>query len=277
MKNIVTRSISGVVYIALIVGSIMLGAPYFMALMAIFAIIAVYEFHTLIGHIQAAGKSHIPFIITDIAAVLSIIFLSSRDIAFLFGSLILLSCYAVFRIVLALYQHGGNALVSTAASFLGVLYIGLPLGIASAANYECHDIPQLRYMMLIIFVMIWLNDTGAYCVGSLFGRHRLFERLSPKKSWEGFWGGLFFSTAAGAGCYFLCPGTADIWVWAGLGMTVSIFATWGDLFESLIKRTAGVKDSGHIMPGHGGILDRIDSLLLVAPATFAYALATGLF
>ena len=124
-----------------------------------------------------------------------------------------------------------------------------------------------------MFMFIWLYDTGAFCVGMLLGRHRLFERISPKKSWEGVIGGVALAVA---GAYithywfdefFQVP---DLHVWVGLSIVVAIFSTFGDLVESLIKRTVGVKDSGHIMPGHGGILDRIDSLLLVAPAVLIY-------
>ena len=130
--------------------------------------------------------------------------------------------------------------------------------------------------------MIWLNDTGAFCVGSLIGRRRLFERISPKKSWEGFYGGLLFSIIAGivAGSPLLADHcTASLHnanftaVSLGiLGLLVSIMSTWGDLVESMIKRTLGIKDSGHLLPGHGGILDRIDSLLFVAPATLLFLL-----
>jgi phosphatidate cytidylyltransferase len=130
-------------------------------------------------------------------------------------------------------------------------------------------------LLLGVFMFIWLYDTGAYCVGMLLGRHRLFERISPKKSWEGVIGGII---ACVAGAYvtnywfdefFQVP---DINVWVGLSVVVAVFATFGDLVESLIKRTVGVKDSGNILPGHGGILDRIDSLLLVAPAVLIYLL-----
>ena len=124
-----------------------------------------------------------------------------------------------------------------------------------------------------MFVMIWLNDTGAFLVGSAIGSHRLFARLSPKKSWEGFFGGFAFSIIAGYLAHSLLPE-----YFAGysanalglLGAIVSVISTWGDLFESMIKRQMGVKDSGNLIPGHGGILDRIDSLLFVAPATFIF-------
>mgnify|MGYP003461984886 FL=1 len=128
-------------------------------------------------------------------------------------------------------------------------------------------------MLLAIFIFIWLNDTGAYCVGTLIGKHRLFERISPKKSWEGFWGGLILCVISGIAIatwlnsYFNGP---QLYGWIVLAAIVSIFSTWGDLCESLIKRSIGVKDSGKILPGHGGILDRIDSLLLVSPTALLF-------
>lgn len=276
MKNIATRSISGIVYVALIVGSIMLGAPYFMGLAVLFAVLATVEFHNLTGHLYPAQKKLSTDLITDIAATAAIVFLSSQPDKFFYGISVLLVAYILIRLIMALYDRSGHALVSAALSVLSVAYIGLPLGFASVLNYFTAGTETTCYLMLIIFIMIWLNDTGAYCVGCLLGRHRLFERLSPKKSWEGFWGGMLFCIATAVGAFYLCPGAATLPVWIGLGITVCVFATWGDLFESLVKRTVSVKDSGHIMPGHGGILDRIDSLLFVAPAAFIYAIATGL-
>jgi phosphatidate cytidylyltransferase len=118
--------------------------------------------------------------------------------------------------------------------------------------------------ILWMFALIWINDTGAYCVGSTLGKHRLCERLSPKKSWEGFWGGMLFCIIASLIYAYISktPMLANLI----LAVIVSAFATLGDLFESMLKRSAGVKDAGNIIPGHGGVLDRIDSLLFVAPA-----------
>ena len=118
-------------------------------------------------------------------------------------------------------------------------------------------------------IFIWINDTGAFLVGITIGRHRLFERISPKKSWEGFIGGLIFSFIT-AWVFSLFYDNFSLIQWLGLSLTISISSTFGDLCESLLKRTIHIKDSGHILPGHGGLLDRFDSVLLAAPAAYIY-------
>ena len=131
-------------------------------------------------------------------------------------------------------------------------------------------------MPLSVFVFLWINDSGAYCCGSLLGRHKLFPRISPGKSWEGSIGGFVFVAAAAALIWYLTDlyGVNDLqlnlWQWIGLGLVVAVFGTWGDLVESLFKRTLGIKDSGNILPGHGGMLDRFDSSLLAIPAAVVY-------
>jgi phosphatidate cytidylyltransferase len=132
---------------------------------------------------------------------------------------------------------------------------------------------------LSIFIFLWVNDSGAYCVGSLLGRHKLFPRISPGKSWEGSIGGAVFVLAAAyAISYFLdTDQMLAMPVWLGLGLVVVVFGTWGDLVESLFKRTLGIKDSGNILPGHGGMLDRFDSSLLAIPAAVIYLYTISLF
>ena len=144
---------------------------------------------------------------------------------------------------------------------------------------------QIHYDMLLplsVFIFLWTNDTGAYCSGSLFGKHKLFPRISPAKSWEGsIGGGIFVLIAAAIVGYFANSGetlhTLNIPEWMGLGLVVAVFGTWGDLVESLFKRTIGVKDSGNILPGHGGMLDRFDSSLMAIPAAVIYLYTLQLF
>ena len=156
---------------------------------------------------------------------------------------------------------------------LSQLYVALPIALLNefAFQYKLTECSVIYFtiLTLFIFVFILMSDSGAYCVGSLIGKHRLFERISPKKSWEGSIGGGVFSIASSFvfAHYF---SFLSVWEWAGLALVVVIFGTWGDLTESLMKRQLGIKDSGHILPGHGGMLDRFDSALLAIPAAVVY-------
>ena len=126
-----------------------------------------------------------------------------------------------------------------------------------------------------IYIFIWINDTGAYLSGVTLGKHKLFPRISPKKSWEGSIGGALLTVASAfAVAHFF--NFMNIWQWIGMALVVVVFGTFGDLTESMMKRHLGIKDSGHILPGHGGILDRLDSMLLSIPAVVIYLLAISL-
>jgi len=159
------------------------------------------------------------------------------------------------------------------------MYIALPFAcinmLAFRSSPDDGGIYFDRILPLCIFIFLWMNDTGAYCVGSLLGRNKLFPRVSPGKSWEGSIGGaiLVMIVAAVIGYYVkdnYCATMSAIPHWIGLGLVVVFFGTWGDLVESLFKRTLGIKDSGNILPGHGGMLDRFDSSLMAIPAAVIY-------
>ena len=270
MKNVVVRALSGIVYIALSVGALVAGQPWLAILSGLFAALAFAEFQSITFRSEGGVKPAIRVI--DALFGIGLVLAAGSGLEYAtVGAVTVLLCYPLVRLTLALYDKSGGAFYTAALSALSLLYIALPLAVL---NVLYTQLPHSSHMVLLMFVMIWLNDTGAFCVGSLCGRRKLFERLSPKKSWEGFFGGLACCILAGA-AYALWYEAAPLSVLEGigLGIVVSVFATWGDLFESLIKRTSGVKDSGHLIPGHGGILDRIDSLLFVAPATMIYWLA----
>ncbi len=184
--------------------------------------------------------------------------------------------YLIVRTSLQLYSPMTHAVHSLERSFYGIAFVALPMGMA---NSICAVGSPM--MLLAIFILLWVNDSGAYLVGSAIGKHKLFERVSPHKSWEGFWGGTIASivVAAVLGHYFGQHFTLGIdggghsmplAAWIGMGLIVSVFGTLGDLSESLLKRTVGVKDTSHIIPGHGGFLDRLDSFLMACPATLVY-------
>ena len=272
MKKLITRAISGSIYVALIVVALLSGCPWaFLTLFALFTILGVNEFHNLVNHDNSMGESHRMMHIIDIVGATALFTTLHFTLKFQpVGNLwiIALLTYFITRLVAQLYAHPANHLHCLAQSMLAMAYVALPMSLLNVIYFDYS--PKL---LLAAFILIWLNDTGAYCVGTLIGKHRLFERISPKKSWEGFWGGLVLSVLAGyvMGAYFndIFHGPSAL-LFAGWGMVVSIFATLGDLTESLMKRTAGVKDSSHLIPGHGGILDRIDSLLFAVPASLIY-------
>lgn len=271
MKKLLLRGATGAVYVALIVGAILGGLPWFTALMSLFTVLAVLEFTKVVnGGLQTHGTAPLSTAV-DVLAALAIVNLVNL---FNFPSWLSMTAvtaaavYLPLRFTIAIYDKRPEAFRCAAWSVLALAYIAVPLCMVCMLYADRSSAPML---VLAMFVMIWLNDTGAYLVGSAIGRHKLFERLSPKKSWEGFFGGLVFDIAAGAACHWLIPGVPfGLAGWIGFGIMVCLLSTWGDLFESLMKRSMHIKDSGNIIPGHGGILDRIDSLLFVAIGSFVY-------
>ena len=281
MNKLLKRSASGLVYVGVIVGAIFAGNLWFVLLCMVFAAIGIHEFQnattdssekaTTLGRIINAG---------DIVIVLLALSLSySWTDVRVPGVMIDICGIALIVLLLAkpivtLYDKRATALRHLAFSVLSLIYILVPLLslhqlYASPGSAVCLGEGVGAYLVMTLFILIWLNDTGAYCVGSLIGKRRLFERLSPKKSWEGFFGGLGFSSLGAWLCFSYLGTLPQMELGAigsiAIGAAIAIAATWGDLFESLIKRTAGIKDSGTLIPGHGGVLDRIDSLLIAAP------------
>lgn len=186
----------------------------------------------------------------------------------------------LYMMITELYLKKKNPTGNWAYSMLSQLYVALPFALLNVLAFqnspETSSVTYNPILPLSIFVFIWLSDTGAYCVGSLIGKHRLFERISPKKSWEGSIGGGIFSIASSLGFAYFFPFMPG-WQWVGLAIVVVIFGTWGDLTESLMKRQLGIKDSGNILPGHGGMLDRFDSALMAIPAAVVYLYALTMF
>lgn len=272
MKNVIIRSLSGIVYIALIVGAIIAGGWWWYTLTGLFTVLGMMEYQRITS---CRTKTDIPVLSAALDMASALLLWGIAPILELWEdalpaiAVVLVICLLV-RMTLALAQKTGDAVSVMTSGIFSVFYIGLPMGLLNLA-FDFSEYAPMAIMCM--FILIWLNDTGAFCVGSLLGKHRLCERLSPKKSWEGFWGGMFFCVAFAAG--YAAIYNLPVVECAVFGLIVCIFSTWGDLFESLLKRSAGVKDSGNIIPGHGGILDRIDSLLFVAPAAAVFYLFVG--
>lgn len=263
-SNLITRAIFGAIYVAIIVCGILCGPFVFLLLLLLLSTLAVNEFLTMTTppteSPEMAATDLLLRSLDCVGAALMVVTAWTGQL-FLPGIVTYL-LYLVLRLTAQLYIKESNALQSLSLSFMSQLYVALPVALMSVV-YKISP-----HLLLLLFILVWVNDTFAYLSGMTFGRHKLWERISPKKTWEGFWGGAVFTVIISTLCgvwfsgYFGGFGPVAL---AITGLIVSISGTFGDLIESLIKRTCGVKDSGHLIPGHGGILDRIDSILLVIP------------
>jgi len=265
MENFVKRTLSGFLFVTLIVGSILLGNYYvFITVFAIISGLAVREFHKLTNKQPDVNVNlWIASISTVLLFVTSFLY-ASKSVTYPVFSLY--GFYIVLVLVYELYRQKSNPLHNWAYFILGQIFVALPFALLNFIIFINNYQPLI---LVSVFVTIWVNDTGAYLVGVTFGKHRLFERISPKKSWEGFVGGALAALLSAYLFSLLIPEISLI-NWLILSEIIVVFGTFGDLIESLMKRTVQVKDSGNIIPGHGGLLDRFDSMLLAAPVVFIY-------
>ena len=275
-RNLITRGVAGVVYVVILLFGILYNKYAFITVFGLILVLALNEFYRLI-------EDKTPHLISKLFNIISgtIIFISSylflEEKAMLALPLAAL-IYLLSLLVSAILINRSDIFNTIIYSAFGQLYITLPFCLLLLISYE-YEMANPAYFyafILAIFVFIWVNDTFAFLTGVTMGKNKLLERISPKKTVEGFIGGMFFTMLAGVGFSFIFT-EYTIFFWIGFAFIASIFGTLGDLFESLIKRTYKVKDSGQLIPGHGGILDRIDSLLFVIPAIYVYLLIANHF
>ena len=277
MKNFIQRAITGIIFVAVLIGCIISGPFSFGILFCIISAMATYEFCTLVNYQEEVDINR------------NICTLGSVFLFFCFfyyginpaetGIFIPYLALIIYLLVSELYLKKKNPINNWAYSMMSQLYVGLPFALLNVLAFQNNlEISVSQYVFILplsIFIFNWVNDTGAYCTGMLFGKHRLFERISPKKSWEGSIGGGVFSIIAAFALAHFFP-IMPTATWIGMALTVVVFGTWGDLTEALMKRHLGSKDSGNIPPGHGGMLDRFDSTLMAVPADVFYLYITSL-
>ena len=282
MKNLIVRALTGIIYVALLTGSLIHPVTSFFFFAAV-AAATLWEFGTLMN---THAKASMPRSINAMAGVILVaaVWLCSmaspqpEQMFALYGLLLL------YIIISGLYRHGSQPLRDWALCFASQVYIALPFALLpllyNATDPETGDYVFNRIFPLTLFIFLWVNDTFAYLCGCTLARfvpYKLFPRISPKKSWIGSIGGGLFTIAAAVltWTWLWTPAEMPLGRWLGFALVVIVFGTWGDLVESLIKRQLGIKDSGRILPGHGGMLDRFDSSLLAIPAvvTFLYVLS----
>jgi phosphatidate cytidylyltransferase len=232
----------------------------------------LYEFY---GMALASGAA--PFVVPSMTAgalIYGLSYLVSASIL-PYRTLILVIPLFLFLFIIALYSHRPEVIRNTAVSLLGVIYVVFPVAATNFLAFPGANGNDYTHRIILgILVLVWLNDTGAYLVGITLGRHRLFERISPGKSWEGAIGAAIITLGASWWMHDL-TGILSMEQWMVLALIASVFGVFGDLTESLFKRSVNIKDSGTLIPGHGGVLDRVDSILFVMPLALCYLAITG--
>lgn len=276
MKNLIVRAITGVLFVAVIVTCFF--EP--VGMVAVFALVtglSIWEFCGLANDIE---KVQINRFICTAAGVYFFFAVAGYCSGMVQTGAVFIPYLltVVYLFVSELYLRNENPVNDWAYTMLSQMYIALPFSTVNVLAFNSGSDGYVHFNHIIplsVFIFLWASDTGAYCTGSLFGKRRLFPRISPKKSWEGSIGGGIIALAAATGVwryteYCLGQGVLSLPEWLGLALVVVVFGTWGDLVESLFKRTLGIKDSGNCLPGHGGMLDRFDSSLMAMPAAVVY-------
>ena len=276
MKNLIVRAITGVFFVAAIVVSFL--DP--LAMVFLFAIVTGLTIWEFSGLVNDTSDVSINRFICTVAGVYLFLAMAGYVSGFTNTSAVFVPYLLtiVYLFISELYLRAENPVNNWAYSMLSQMYIALPFSTINALAFMQQGDGTVSFVPILplsIFIFLWVSDTGAYCCGSLLGKHKLFPRVSPGKSWEGSIGGGVFVLIAAALVWYFTGGNNSASVlslpaWLGLGLTVVVFGTWGDLVESLFKRHLGIKDSGNILPGHGGMLDRFDSSLMAFPAALIY-------
>ncbi len=260
-KNLLLRTVSGSLFVGLVVASIFISPLFFGVLFLLITVVGTFELLRMSQKIEGLAVNQL------VVFSLSVVSYSSIFLAVIladkrwFLALILL---LPVSLLVELYRKKENPLLNIAYSILPAIYIAIPLGVLNSLLPIGEG-----FLLLAFFVTIWAGDTFAFIVGSLIGKHRLFERISPKKSWEGTIGSIIITLAISY-WYPVIFGILNGWQWAIFVVIALVAGSYGDLIESLFKRSVGVKDSGSIMPGHGGILDRFDAVFLASPLIFVF-------
>ncbi len=260
MSSFVQRLLSGLVYVALFIGSVLYSKESFVTLTAIFGIICIYEFSKLIK-----SKAYVAFA-TFASLIVWFAFMeeSIEGVLILLGIALTGSIQTIIFLFSKKLKTPSNPILK---EDITVRYLVLSFGFLMFLPFALGDYEP--YIIIYLLLMIWANDSFAFLVGKNFGRNKLYESVSPKKTIEGFFGGVLFTVITAAVIAYYSD-LFTTYEWVALALIVSILGTIGDLVESKFKRLAGIKDSGNIMPGHGGMYDRLDSLLFVAPFVYLY-------
>ena len=278
--NFLKRTVTAIVFSSIMLFCMLKGAAWFIGLFALCTILTTIEYTGLANKYKQADTSRLWATIAAFTFYAAIVGLAIGQggpalfLPFIFTLIVIM--------IRELYFRKPSPISDWTHTMFPVLYIALPYALTSMLAFTGTgaDSGYSPVIPITLFVFLWCNDVGAYCTGCTIGKHKLFERISPKKTWEGSIGGAVFTMLAAYLLHHFLPdwySFMPVWVWVGMALVVVLFGTWGDLIESLMKREMGIKDSGKILPGHGGMLDRFDSALLAIPATVVYLSLVGFY
>jgi phosphatidate cytidylyltransferase len=282
MKNFIIRTITAVFFVAAIV-TCFLRPEAMILLFALVTGLTVWEFTGLVNERENVTINRM---VCTVAGVYFFFAMAGYNSGLTPATVFIPYLVSIIYLLIAeLYLIREDPISNWAYTMMSQIYIALPFSLLNVLAFRSagSDIQYTYLIPLSVFVFLWINDTGAYLCGSLLGKNKLFPRISPGKSWEGSIGGGLLVIAVAVLVWYLTEKYEvnelglTAYEWAGLGLTVVVFGTWGDLVESLFKRTLGIKDSGNILPGHGGMLDRFDSSLMAIPAAVVYLYTLTLF
>ncbi len=282
MNNLVLRTLTGVVFIAVLIGGTLYSPLTFTVLFAAVTGLTVWEFSTNVNNYAGASVNRV--INTTAAVYLFLAFAGFCSDVTPSKAFIPYVISIIYLPVSELYLQKSDPLKNWAYAFASQIYIALAFSLLCVLAFHYDPMENCvafePMYPLAVFIFLWTSDTGAYVSGSLLHKRfpaKLFERISPNKSWVGSIGGGVLCIVVAVVLWHFFPELLDLPHWIGLGLVVCIFGTWGDLVESLFKRQLGIKDSGHILPGHGGMMDRFDSSLLAIPAAVLYLYTINAF
>lgn len=268
MSSFLQRTISGTLFVLAIVGSIILGRYSFMIVFLALTIATLLEFYKLSFKARVRPQYLYGLLLGAIIFIVNYLFAIGKLGNYIFLGIIPL-VISVF--IIELFRNHQKPMHNIAFTLLGLVYVAFPFALLNyfALSYSSYRIGFQTHLLLGFFILSWANDTGAYAFGMSIGRNRLFPRISPKKSWEGLIGGVFTTilTSWILSLFFLDVSLSH---WIAIGLIITIMGIFGDLVESMFKRSLGLKDSGKFLPGHGGLLDRFDAVLLAIPIIFVY-------
>lgn len=265
MNNFTLRTITGSAFVIVIIGSVLINHWLFASLFFIVALIGFWEFSRISRSLNVYPSKLTGLLLSALTYLLIVFwnFLIIPD-----QSLYFLLLVPIIIVVVELTRKTSTSMLNVAMTLFGLIWVVIPLAMLSGFfNLAEEHKWRETGLLLGFFLILWINDSGAYIIGSWLGKHKLLERISPKKTWEGFFGGALAGLLV---AYTISSSFTEFSIaeWLLIGAAIIIFGTIGDLAESMFKRNAGIKDSGKILPGHGGVLDRFDAVLIAAPVVY---------